>query len=183
MCVCVGQDSSVGIATRHELDGLGIESWWGWFSIPIQTSPGAHPASDIVGTGSFLGVKQLRRGVYHPPPYIVKVKESVKLYICSPSGPTLPVIGGTLPLTLPFLSYIYLIFCAFTLCTPNNGSMLQSAPSKLLMSSVSVPRLPSISMWSIWLSVIPSWDHQICLWILLCGKYVLLVVIYAYRQN
>jgi hypothetical protein len=25
----MGQDSSVGIATRYGLDGPGIESWWG----------------------------------------------------------------------------------------------------------------------------------------------------------
>jgi len=28
-CVCVGQDNSVGIATRYGLDGPGIETRWG----------------------------------------------------------------------------------------------------------------------------------------------------------
>jgi hypothetical protein len=38
--------SSVGIATGYELDGPGIESRWGErFSAPVQTGPGAHPAS------------------------------------------------------------------------------------------------------------------------------------------
>jgi hypothetical protein len=36
------------------------------FSAPIQTGPGAHPASYTMGTGSFLGVKRLGRGVDHP---------------------------------------------------------------------------------------------------------------------
>jgi hypothetical protein len=27
ICVCVGWDSVVGIATHYELDSLGIESW------------------------------------------------------------------------------------------------------------------------------------------------------------
>ena len=27
------------------------------FSVPVQTGPGAHPASCTIGTGSFLGVK------------------------------------------------------------------------------------------------------------------------------
>ena len=31
------------------------------FSAPIQTGPGAHPASCTIGTGSFLGVKRLGR--------------------------------------------------------------------------------------------------------------------------
>jgi len=34
-----------------------IESRWGRDFPPIQTSPGAHPASYIMGTGSFPGVK------------------------------------------------------------------------------------------------------------------------------
>ena len=60
-------DSSVGIATGYGLDGLGIESRWGArFSAPVQTGPAVHPASYIMGTGSFPGVKRLRRGVGHP---------------------------------------------------------------------------------------------------------------------
>ena len=50
--------SSVGIATDYGLDGPGIESRWGArFSTPVQTGPGAHPASCTMGTGSFPGVK------------------------------------------------------------------------------------------------------------------------------
>ena len=57
-----GRGSSVGIATRYGLNGPGIESQWGaTFSAPVQTGPGAHPASYTMGTGSFLGVN--RRGV------------------------------------------------------------------------------------------------------------------------
>jgi hypothetical protein len=48
------RDSSVGIATRYGLDGPGIESWWGArFIAPVQTGPGAHPASYTMGTGVF----------------------------------------------------------------------------------------------------------------------------------
>ena len=44
-----GPGSSVGIATGYELDGPGIESQWGTrFSEPVQTGPGAHPASCIM---------------------------------------------------------------------------------------------------------------------------------------
>ena len=39
-------------------DGPGIESRWeARFSAPVQTGPGAHPASCTVGTGSFIGGK------------------------------------------------------------------------------------------------------------------------------
>ena len=55
--------------TRYGLDGPGIESRWGArFSSPAQNGPGAHPVSNIVGTGSFSGVKLPGRGVDHPPP-------------------------------------------------------------------------------------------------------------------
>jgi hypothetical protein len=33
----------------------------------LKTGPGAHPASCIMGTGSFSGVKRPERGVDHPP--------------------------------------------------------------------------------------------------------------------
>ena len=59
--------SSVGIATGYGLDGPGIESRWGArFSAPVQTGPGAHPASCTMGTGSFPGVKS-GRGVTLTP--------------------------------------------------------------------------------------------------------------------
>ena len=59
--ILVGRDSVVGVASRYGLDSLGIESWWGSrFSTPIQTSPGTHPASCTMGTGSFPGDKAAR---------------------------------------------------------------------------------------------------------------------------
>ena len=62
------RNSSVGIATRYGLDGPGIESRWeARFSAPVQTGPGAYPASCTMGTGSFPGVKRPERGADHPP--------------------------------------------------------------------------------------------------------------------
>ena len=79
----MGRDSSVGIATRYRLDGPGIESRVGGsFFAPVQTGPGAHPASYTMGTGSFLGVKRPGRGVENPS--IAEVRERVELYLYSP---------------------------------------------------------------------------------------------------
>ena len=76
------------------------------FSASVQTGPGAHPASYTMRTGSFPGVKRPRRGVDHPPTSSAEVEGRVELYICSPSGPSWPVRGRTLPLPLlPFMEY------------------------------------------------------------------------------
>jgi len=62
-----GRLSSVGIATRYGLDGPGIEfRLVARFSAPVQTGPGANPASCTMGTGSFPGVKRQRHVVDHP---------------------------------------------------------------------------------------------------------------------
>jgi len=52
-----GPGSSVGIATELRAGRSGIESRWGWDFPPVQTGPGAHPASCKMGTGSFPGIK------------------------------------------------------------------------------------------------------------------------------
>jgi len=49
--------SSVAIPTELRAGRSGIEFRWGRDFPPIQTGPGAHPASCTMGTGSFLGVK------------------------------------------------------------------------------------------------------------------------------
>ena len=90
----MGRDSSVGIATRYRLDGVGIESRWeARFSAPVQTGPRAHPDSYAMGTGTFPGVKRPGLGVKHPFPSNAEVKERVELYLSSHSGPSWPVLG------------------------------------------------------------------------------------------
>jgi hypothetical protein len=55
---------SRSVVKIYGVDGLGIESRWEIrFSAPLQTSPGAQPASSTMGTGSFPGVKRPGRGV------------------------------------------------------------------------------------------------------------------------
>ena len=67
-----GPGSSVGIATGYGLDGPGIESRCGArFSAPVQTGPGAHPASCTMGTRSFPGVKSGRGVTLTPHPLLL----------------------------------------------------------------------------------------------------------------
>jgi hypothetical protein len=90
-----------GAGTRYGLDGPGNESRWeATFSAPVQTCPRAHPASYTMGIGSFPGVKRPGRGVDYPPPSSARVEGRAELYICSPSGPSWPVLGWTLLLLL-----------------------------------------------------------------------------------
>jgi len=77
------------IATGYGLEGPGIESRWGArFSAPVQTGPGAYPASYTIGTESFPGVKRPEFGVGNPAPSSTQVKERVGLYLYSPYGPS-----------------------------------------------------------------------------------------------
>jgi hypothetical protein len=85
----LGRDCSVGLATRYGLDCRGIVSRWGArFSAPLQTGPGAHPASYTMGTESLLGLKRPGQ-----PPSSAEVKERVQLYLFFPSEVSWPVLG------------------------------------------------------------------------------------------
>jgi len=94
--MCADRDSIDSIATCYGLDGLEIESWW-WcgarFSAPVQTGPGDHIASYTMGTRSLPGVKPLGCGNDHRSSSSAKVKETVGLYLYSPSGPSWPILG------------------------------------------------------------------------------------------
>ena len=57
LCTISGPGSLVGIATELRAGRSGIESRWGRDFLPVQTGPGAHPASCKMGTGFFPGVK------------------------------------------------------------------------------------------------------------------------------
>ena len=62
------------------------------FSAPVQTGCEAHPVSYTIGARSFPGVKRPGHGVDQPPPSSAVVRERVELYLCSPSGPSWPVL-------------------------------------------------------------------------------------------
>ena len=79
----MGRDDSVGIATLQtgpSADRIPVQAR---FSAPVQTGPGAHPASSTTGTVSFMEVK---RGIRHLSASSAEVKENVELYIYSLLG-------------------------------------------------------------------------------------------------
>jgi len=54
------------------MDGPWIESRWeARFSAPVQTGPGAHPASYTMGTETFPGIKSGRGVTLTPHPLLV----------------------------------------------------------------------------------------------------------------
>jgi len=101
------RDSSVGIATRYRLHGHCIESRWGWdfphLSRPTALGPTQPPVQCVPGL--FPGHKAAGAWRWPSTPLYPEVKERVKLYLYSPSGPSWKVIGWTI------LSYLFL--CLF----------------------------------------------------------------------
>ena len=88
LMVLYGQDSSVGIATHHGLDGPGIESQWDFL----------HPSRPALGPTQppIQWVPGLSQGVKRPSPSSAEVKERVQLYLYSSSGLSGPVVGWIL---------------------------------------------------------------------------------------
>jgi len=80
----VGRYSSVGIATGYGLDGPRIEfRWRARFSVPVQTGPGAHPATYAMGSGSLSGIKRPGRRVYQQHHLAKRLKKEWS-YISTP---------------------------------------------------------------------------------------------------
>jgi len=98
VCVCVGgPGSSVGIATDYGLDGPGSNPGGDEIFPPVQTGPGAHPASCKVCTGSFPGIKCGRGVLLTTHPLLVRGHGRVELYLYPPSGSHRACNGITLP--------------------------------------------------------------------------------------
>jgi hypothetical protein len=97
----VGRDSSVGIATRYGLDGLGIESRWGR-DFPQPSRPALGPTQPPVQWVPCLfprGKTGRGVGLATPSPPCAEAHESVQLYLYSPSWALRPVIGWTFTFT------------------------------------------------------------------------------------
>jgi hypothetical protein len=98
----VVRDSSVGIATRYELDGRGVESRWEW-DFPYPYRPALGPTQPPIQYRVFPRSKVAGEWRWPPTPSSAEVKEKVQLYLYSPSGPSWPVLVWTLPFTF----YVY----------------------------------------------------------------------------
>ena len=93
---------------------------------------------------SFSEVKRPGRGVDHPSPSSTEVKERVELYFYSPSGPSWPVLGWTLPFTFTFTSTEFWRIPDYSLLFSNESFIwLRSLCStKILSRCLSVFLLP-----------------------------------------
>jgi len=77
------------------------------FSAPVQTGPGAHPASCTMGIGSFPGVETAGAWGLPLTPSSAEVLERVELYLYPPSGQNLAYKKGETYLPAKIL-YFYL---------------------------------------------------------------------------
>jgi hypothetical protein len=104
----VDRGSSVGIATRYGLKGPGIESQWER-GVPHPSRPALGPTQPPI--------QRPGRGVDHPPPYSVGIKEGVELYLYSPLGLHGLFEGELYPLPI-FLSFTSVILgvCEWPIC-------------------------------------------------------------------
>ena len=91
-----GPGSSVGIAT--ELPGWTVRDRipvGARFSAPVQTGPGALPASCTMGTGSFPGVKSGRGVTLTPHPLLVRRSRKDRAIPVQFSYTSTPPVGRT----------------------------------------------------------------------------------------
>jgi len=101
--------SSDGIATELRAGRSEIECRWGRYFPPVQTGPGAHPASCKMGTGSFPGVKCGRSVLLITNPLLVPRSWKSRAI-------NLPTLWAKIgPATGLFYLYIYLYisYCQF----------------------------------------------------------------------
>ena len=72
-----------------------LESRWGRDFLHRPWGPPSLPCSGY--QVCFPGLKLSGRGADQPPPFSTEVKERLDLYLCSPSGLSLPIVGWTSP--------------------------------------------------------------------------------------
>jgi hypothetical protein len=144
----VGRDSSVGIATRYGVDGPGIESQWVKIFCTCSDRPWGPPSFFYNGYRVFLGGKVAGAWRWPPTTSSAEVKERVKLYIYSPSGPSWPVLGWPLPLPLPYdfimqinsnlhCIYLYPVSCLPVFCGHMTYILQRTSEMSPLVSQLS----------------------------------------------
>jgi hypothetical protein len=107
-------DRSVGIAIGYGLGAPGIESHGRFrFSAPIQTGPGAHPASYTKGTGYLSWGSSKGRGVaFTAHPHLApKVKKEWSCTFTPPSEPPRLILGWNF--TFLFVSICVILLAYF----------------------------------------------------------------------
>ena len=146
--LCVGRDSSVGMATRYGLDGPGIESRWRR-DFPHPSRPALGPTKPYnENRDSIPRVKRPGRGFNHPQPYTAEVKERAELHLSSPSRPSWPVLLWPLPLRVLSILHAVEDF--------KSSGML--TPWRLVKRNIAV------ITWSLAQQCFPLWS----IWALLC---------------
>ena len=95
------RDSYVGIATCYGLDGPGSNPDGGEIFRIRPDRLWGPPSLLYNGCRVFSRGKAAGAWRWSPTPSSAEVKEGVELYLYSPSGPSWPVLGWTLPLPLP----------------------------------------------------------------------------------
>ena len=82
--------------------------------------PWGPPSLLCNGYRVISGVKRPGSGVDYPPTSSAEVKERVELYLYSPSGPSWPVLGWTLPFILHIMSESNVLCCDYILCVSSS---------------------------------------------------------------
>ena len=77
------------------------------FSAPVQTGPGAHPASCTMGTGSFPGVKSGRGATLTPHPLLVPWSRKSRAIPLLPLWTVRPVQSLSACTTVHFTFYLF----------------------------------------------------------------------------
>ena len=87
------------------------------FSAPVQTGPGAHPASRKMGTGSLPGVKSGRGGTLTPHPLLVPWSRK------SRAIPLLPLLAVRPVQSLSACTRVNFTFTYYKLFNPLNAQL------------------------------------------------------------
>jgi len=97
---------------------------------PIQTGPGAHPASCTMGTGSFPGVKCGRGVLLTPHPLLVpRSWKSRAINLPTLWATTGPVTGSLYLFTPPYIDCLHISCSSCNVTTtPNQASRLRLLP-------------------------------------------------------